>query len=84
MTNLRAARLQKGLSQGALAKRVGCTQASISLLENGHIKGTSYINVVALAKALDCDPADLSFGPEKKRRIAKRAQQDTRRAEAGR
>lgn len=72
------------MSQAELARCIDRTPAFVSQLEQGRTKQPTYADVVAIAKALDWDPSDLSFGPPRKRRMAKRLEQDPRRAEAGR
>ncbi|NDJ58615.1 helix-turn-helix transcriptional regulator [Enterobacteriaceae bacterium 4M9] len=42
-----------------LAAIVGITQANLSLMKNGKIKGIKLDTVDRLCKALDCQPGDL-------------------------
>lgn len=49
---IRKARLERGMSQGQLAKRSGVTQGLITRLETGRTKRTAAKNVNALMKAL--------------------------------
>lgn len=58
ITNLRAWRKYRNLTQAALADRVGTTAASISRLETGLQPYTQPL-LEQLAEALRCDPADL-------------------------
>lgn len=60
----RLARLRRaaGLSQSELARRVGLTPASISLLESADSKGPSATTLIAIAAVLECNPAWLLLG----------------------
>lgn len=42
-----------------LAAIVGITQANLSLMKNGKIKGIKLDTIERLCKALDCQPGDL-------------------------
>lgn len=50
-----------------LAAEIGITEANLSLLRTGKVKGVRFDTLAALCKALDCKPGDiLDFvdGPE--------------------
>lgn len=48
-----------------LAARVGITEANLSLLKSGKVKGVRFETLAALCVALECQPADLlTFVPE--------------------
>jgi len=50
-----------------LAERVGITEANLSLLKSGKVRGVRFDTLAAICRALDCQPGDLlSFvdGPE--------------------
>jgi len=48
-----------------LAARIGITEANLSLLKSGKVKGVRFETLAALCQALDCQPADLlAFEPE--------------------
>jgi len=48
-----------------LAKIVGITEANLSLLKSGKVKGIRFATLEAICQALDCQPADiLVFEPE--------------------
>jgi len=48
-----------------LATRIGITEANLSLLKSGKVKGVRFETLAALCQALDCQPADLlSFQPD--------------------
>ena len=55
---LRAARLAAGLTQRALARRVGCPTSRISRIELGQ-RRLYMSEFFALARALNADPAEL-------------------------
>jgi putative transcriptional regulator len=42
-----------------LAEKIGITEANISLLRNGKVKGVRFDTLAALCEALDCTPGDL-------------------------
>jgi transcriptional regulator with XRE-family HTH domain len=63
LPGLRAARLNRLLTQAELAKRVNMTTASISRIETGTTKAR-ISTVRRLAKALDVDPDELLSGTQ--------------------
>lgn len=42
-----------------LAERIGITEANLSLLKQGKVKGVRFETLAAICAALDCQPADL-------------------------
>ena len=42
-----------------LATLVGITEANLSLLKRGHVKGVRFETLAKLCEALDCQPGDL-------------------------
>ena len=42
-----------------LAERVGLTEANLSLLRTGKVKGVRFETLARLCEALDCKPGDL-------------------------
>ncbi len=47
-----------------LAQKVGLTEANLSLLKNGHVKGIRFSTLDKLCEVLQCQPGDLlSYGP---------------------
>lgn len=42
-----------------LAERVGITEANLSLLRTGKVKGVRFETLARICEALDCKPADL-------------------------
>ena len=72
---IREIRLERGISQDALAKEIGRQKALVSKLENGKIKlSQQYLEL--LAQALRCAPADL-LGPPAFTKTAKGAKDKT-------
>ena len=64
LANLRARRLELGLTQADVADRLGIAQPSYAAIESGRRNpGLDVVERVALA--LDCDSADLLADPEK-------------------
>jgi putative transcriptional regulator len=42
-----------------LAERIGITEANLSLLKSGKVKGVRFETLDAICAALDCQPGDL-------------------------
>ena len=42
-----------------LAIRIGITEANLSLLKSGKVKGVRFATLEAICEALDCQPGDL-------------------------
>jgi len=42
-----------------LAQRVGLSEANLSLLKNGHVKGVRFATLERLCAVLGCQPGDL-------------------------
>lgn len=42
-----------------LAERIGLTEANVSLLKSGKVKGIRFETLEAICRALDCQPGDL-------------------------
>ncbi len=42
-----------------LAHRIGITEANLSLLKSGKVKGIRFETLAALCRELNCQPADL-------------------------
>lgn len=59
---LKEARLRRGLTQDELSARSGIDQTTISSLETGRKSHPRFRTGLALARALDVDPAQLRFG----------------------
>ena len=61
---IKEARLAKGLSQKALAEDVGITQPSLSQLENGESKSTSYTAAIAAKLGVNALWLETGKGPK--------------------
>ena len=52
-----------------LAEHIGLTEANLSLLKSGKVKGVRFATLGAICAALDCQPGDLlEFRPAKAKR----------------
>ena len=48
-----------------LAARIGITEANLSLLKSGKVKGVRFETLAAICRELECQPGDLlEFQPE--------------------
>jgi putative transcriptional regulator len=48
-----------------LARAVGITEANLSLLKSGKVKGIRFATLEAICRELDCTPGDiLAYGPD--------------------
>lgn len=65
--NVRAYRLAAGLSQEAVAARMGVDRAHVSAIERG-LQNVTLLTIWQLAEALKVRPADLFYGPAQKSR----------------
>ena len=50
---------ERGMRGRDLARLVGITEANLSLLRNGRVKGMRFETLSALCRHLDCQPGDL-------------------------
>jgi len=66
-TNLKAARLQQGLTQGQLAERAGLLQQYVSLIESGR-QNVTLTTAQALARVVHQNVGEMLRGPAPKRR----------------
>ena len=57
--NLRERRLDHGLSQAALSKIIGISQARIHRMESGELHNITLDTLDTLAKGLGCEPQEL-------------------------
>jgi transcriptional regulator with XRE-family HTH domain len=60
--NIRAARDRRGLTQQALADKLGMRQPQLNGIENGRYGSTSPKTLLRLAKAVECSIDDLLLG----------------------
>ncbi|WP_374764854.1 helix-turn-helix domain-containing protein [Yunchengibacter salinarum] len=49
----------RGLTAREVAARVNITEANLSLLRSGKVKGIRFATLAALCDVLDCQPGDL-------------------------
>lgn len=50
---------KRKISSKELAARVGITEANLSLLKRGHVKGVRFETLAKICRELDCQPGDL-------------------------
>jgi len=50
---------ERGLRGRDLARRIGITEANLSLLRTGKVKGVRFETLAALCALLECQPGDL-------------------------
>lgn len=60
---------QRKIRSKDLAEQVGITEANLSLLKSGKVKGVRFSTLEAICEHLDCKPGDiLDFVPLQRRR----------------
>lgn len=53
-----------------LAERIGFTEANISLLKSGKVKGVRFETLEKICEVLDCQPGDLlEYRPDQAKRV---------------
>ncbi|MEL7344434.1 MAG: helix-turn-helix transcriptional regulator [Pseudomonadota bacterium] len=50
---------QRKISSKDLAARIGITEANLSLLKRGHVKGVRFETLARICEELACQPGDL-------------------------
>lgn len=50
---------QRKVSSKQLSARVGITEANLSLLKRGHVKGVRFQTLERICDVLDCQPGDI-------------------------
>lgn len=50
---------RRKISSKELAARIGITEANLSLLKRGHVKGVRFETLAKLCRELNCQPGDL-------------------------
>lgn len=50
---------ERNMTSRELAEHVGITQANLSLLRQGKVKGIRFATLAAICNYLDCQPGDL-------------------------
>ena len=51
--------VERGMSLGELAERVGITNANLSKIKNNHVTAIRFSTLAAICDALDCVPGDI-------------------------
>lgn len=51
--------IERGLSVGEFADRVGITPANVAVLKNGRAKAVRFSTLEAICRVLDCQPGDI-------------------------
>lgn len=59
IVNLDVMMAKRKLSSRELAKAIGITEANLSLLKRGKVKGVRFETLAAICHHLDCQPGDL-------------------------
>lgn len=50
---------KKNMTSKELAGRIGITEANLSILKTGKVKGIRFNTLAAICKELDCQPGDI-------------------------
>jgi putative transcriptional regulator len=50
---------RRKVRSNVLARAIGITEANLSLLKSGKVKGLRFSTLEAICRALDCQPGDL-------------------------
>ena len=65
VVNLDVMLARRKMRSKELAEIVGITEANLSLLKSGHVKGVRFATLEKICAALDCQPGDLlEYRPE--------------------
>ena len=59
IVNLDVVMAQRKTSSRELARAIGITEANLSLLKRGKVKGVRFETLAAICHHLDCQPGDL-------------------------
>lgn len=57
--NLAVVLAQRGVKSKELAEFIGITEANLSLLKSGKVKGVRFETLDAICRYLDCQPGDI-------------------------
>ena len=57
--NLNVVMARRRMRSKDLAHAIGITEANLSLLKSGRVRGVRFSKLEALCRALDCQPGDL-------------------------
>ncbi len=75
VVNLDVMLARRKMQSRQLAEAIGITQANLSLLKQGKVKGVRFETLAAICRELDCQPGDLlEYRPDSDsiRRLARR------------
>ncbi|WP_444942053.1 helix-turn-helix domain-containing protein [Microbulbifer sp. ZKSA004] len=65
IVNLDVMLAKRKVSSKSLAVQIGITEANLSLLKRGKVKGVRFDTLAAICEALECQPGDiLEFKPD--------------------
>ncbi|WP_445358598.1 helix-turn-helix domain-containing protein [Microbulbifer sp. ANSA005] len=65
IVNLDVMLAKRKVSSKSLAAQIGITEANLSLLKRGKVKGVRFDTLAAICEALECQPGDiLEFKPD--------------------
>ena len=65
VVNLDVMLARRKMRSKELAERIGITEANVSLLKGGRVKGVRFETLARICEALDCQPGDLlEYRPE--------------------
>lgn len=65
---------RRRVRSNALARAIGITEANLSLLKSGKVKGLRFSTLEAICKYLDCQPGDLlEYEPDSDSEILREA-----------
>ena len=59
IVNLDVVMAQRKMSSKELAQAIGITEANLSLLKRGKVKGVRFETLAAICHYLDCQPGDI-------------------------
>ena len=59
VVNLDVMLAKRKMRSKALANRIGITEANLSLLKNGKVKGIRFATLEAICQVLECQPGDI-------------------------
>lgn len=59
LVNLDVLLVQRRLSVGEFAERVGITPANVAVLKNGRAKAIRFSTLESICRVLDCQPGDV-------------------------
>jgi putative transcriptional regulator len=65
---------RRKVRSNVLARAIGITEANLSLLKSGKVKGLRFSTLEAICRVLDCQPGDLlEFVPDEGREALRKA-----------